>query len=209
MNSVVDIRQWLRRSRRNAVFVGPRCQTVRAMIYSTPVFFSVANPKDAIQREHVAGRFYEQEELAIIAKHFPIGGSFLDIGANVGNHSLFLLIFAHARLVVPVEPNPVAAELLIANLYLNGVEGRVDFSRIGYGASDVESDHFGARWNARNLGGARLVEGGGDIPVIPAGALLEKEAFDLVKIDVEGMELKVLASLFHGLGETRPKILSR
>ncbi len=140
----------------------------------------------------------------MISQHFPVGGRFLDIGANVGNHSLYLALFLHASLVVPVEPNPVAAKLLISNLHLNGVEGKVDFNWVGYGVSNEARSDLGISWPEKNLGGAKLAENQGAIPVIPASDLVENQTFDLIKIDVEGMEISVLESLLPGLGENRP-----
>ena len=48
--------------------------------------FAIHDPDDLIQAVHAAGRFYEMEELELIRGVFPRGGTFLDIGANVGNH---------------------------------------------------------------------------------------------------------------------------
>jgi Met-10+ like-protein len=53
------------------------------------------------------GVFYEREELEIIATHFK-GGTFVDIGANVGNHSIFAAKFLGASKVIAFEPNPTA-----------------------------------------------------------------------------------------------------
>src|SRR5688500_7711411 len=52
------------------------------------VKFFVANEGDHIQRFHLQGRFYEAEELELIGRYFR-NGVFVDIGANVGNHSLY------------------------------------------------------------------------------------------------------------------------
>ena len=179
---------------------------VRSSVHGETVLFAVSNQRDEIQRYHFDGKFYESEELDIIAKHFPIGGKFLDIGANVGNHSLFLLTFLHASLVVPVEPNPVEVEHLITNLYLNGHEEKVDPKWLGYGVSNEKRENFGIAWGRKNLGGAQLLQGQGDIPVVPAAELLVDREFDFIKIDVELMELQVLESLLPALGEKATKL---
>ncbi len=191
---------------RPGVFVGPPARVVVTRVHGERVYFTVANPEDVIQAHHMAGAFYEPEELAIIARHFPIGGAFLDIGANVGNHTLYAAKFLHARRVVCIEPNPEAIALLRANVALNGVEGAVDLTHLGLGLSDHSGAGAGMRVPPRNLGGARMVEGRGDLRLERADALLAGERFDLIKIDVEGMELQVLAGLEGLLAQHRPKI---
>jgi hypothetical protein len=49
----------------------------------------VRNRRDLVQAHHFSGEFYEAEELQIIQKYFKAGGIFVNIGANVGNHTVF------------------------------------------------------------------------------------------------------------------------
>lgn len=188
------------------VFVSPLCHTVLAHILNQPVLFSVRNPRDVIQRKHMAGAFNEPDELAIIARHFPIGGRFLDIGANVGNHTLYVAGFLHACRIVCIEPNPAAHELLEANVRLNGLEGVVDLGHLGIGLSDRQDHNISVVAPARNLGAGRLVSGDGSIRVERGDRLLEGKEFDFIKIDVEGMELAVLEGLSGLLEKCRPKM---
>lgn len=177
------------------VYLSPKAQVVRMIHQGQPVFFTIANPNDVIQSEHVAGRFYEPEELAIIAKAFPRGGRFLDIGANVGNHAVYVAKFLGASRVVLVEPNPVAIAILESNIFLNGLQDICDRSRLGYGLSDGTVDTASIRAGKNNLGKGRIKEGDGDIPMKSGDELLGDEEFDLIKIDVEGLEMKVLEGL--------------
>jgi FkbM family methyltransferase len=195
-----------RRKAMSGVYVSPLAQVVRCQAYDVPLFFTVSNPRDEIQRHHLAGTFYEPEELAIIARHFPFGGRYCDIGANVGNHVLFVARLLHARLVVPFEPNPTAVALLTSNIHLNRIEAVCDLRFLGLGLSDVAVEGASIRVPPRNLGGARLVAGQGDIRIETFDTLLPEAAFDLVKIDVEGMELKVLAGMATSIARNRPKI---
>lgn len=184
-----------RRRAETGAYVSPRVHVVRAEHLGQPVFFAVDNPDDVIQSEHMKGRFYEPEELDIMRRFFPVGGRFLDIGVNVGNHSLYMAKFLHAQRVVMVEPNPTAIELLEANILLNGVGDVCDRSKLGYGLSDGVADSAFIRVGRNNLGGARVKEGEGEVPLASGDTLLGDEAFDLIKIDVEGMEMKVLAGM--------------
>lgn len=183
------------RLRETGAYVAPQAQIVRASHLGEAVYFTVENPRDVIQSEHLAGRFYELEELAIIARYFPLGGRFLDIGANVGNHSVYVAKFLRASRVAMVEPNPLAIPLLQSNIFLNGLEGVCERRYLGYGLSDGGAEAAFIRTGKDNLGGARVKEGEGDVPLRTGDQLFGTQEFDLIKIDVEGMEMKVLAGL--------------
>jgi FkbM family methyltransferase len=179
---------------------------VRSTIHGETVFFTVNNPRDTIQRCHVDGTFYEPEELAIIARHFPIGGTFLDIGANVGNHTLYVAKFLRASRIVCFEPNPPAIALLESNVWLNGLARIVDGSYLGIGLSDHAQENVAMRYGRGNLGGGRIVQEVGSIRLERADFLLAGQRFDFIKIDVEGMELAVLAGMSGLLATHRPRM---
>lgn len=187
--------------------ISPAGQVVRAVIDGAPVFFTLTNPKDVIQKEHLAGRFYEPEELEIIRAHCPKKAVFVDIGANIGNHALFALKMLGVRKLIPFEPNPVAIAVLTSNLGLNGELARCDLSHLGLGLSDKPQAGLTMEVDKpnKNLGGGRLVEGG-DLRVIPGDEALAGETVDFIKIDVEGMEMQVLGGLSQTLSRCRPVI---
>lgn len=191
------------------VFLSPPGRVARSQIWGQTVFFTITNPNDAIQKSHLQGKFYEGEELEIIAKFVEPGSVFCDIGANIGNHSLFALKFLRVSKAILFEPNPVAISVLMSNLTLNGVIDRCDTSGLGFGLSDVESGGFRmAVPNRNNLGGGRMVaaEGEGTLDVFRGDDALAGQKVDFVKIDVEGMEMKVLAGLSDTIAQQRPRI---
>lgn len=185
--------------------VSPAGQVVRSVIAGQPVFFMLTNIYDVIQMDHLAGRFYEPEELEIIRQHCPKNAVFADIGANIGNHSLFALKFLGVKKLIPFEPNPVAIAALTANLGLNGELARCDLSHLGLGLSDRAQGGLMIELDEpyENLGGGRLVEGG-DLRVIQGDDALSNESVDFIKIDVEGMEMQVLRGLAQTISRYRP-----
>lgn len=188
------------------VYISPPCQVVRAIIHGQPICFTITNAKDSIQRYHIKGEFYEAEELEIIRKHFRPGSVFCDMGANIGNHTLFAMKYLHAATSILFEPNPEAITILRSNLELNGLTDRVDLSHLGIGVSDAHQSGFRMDFTLRNLGGAKLVPGGGTIETEKGDVLLAGRHVDFIKIDVEGMELRALAGLEQTIARCRPAL---
>ncbi len=172
--------------------------------------FLVFNPADAIQQHHSAGAFYEIEMLQLIKTHFK-GGIFLDVGANVGNHSIFIaMAFPDAR-VIAFEPHPDAFALLAANVSLNRLNDRI--SIINKALSDT-CQTTTIRTPAHNLGGSTLelnIRGKSEAKYYDTCSTVIGDNFldtkvDFIKIDVEGHELKVLSGLSNTIERMRPKI---
>lgn len=180
---------------------------VNCSIAGTRVFFVTDMERDPIQRSHRRGRFFEPEELDLIRSVFPEGGTFVDIGANIGNHSLYVAKYLNPGRIIPFEPNPLAYRLLFANIALNDVVDLFDMSNIGFGASDRAEAGFAMTERRKNLGAAKMVAGEGDIETVCADDALAAETPDFIKIDVEGMEMQVLAGLTETIRRARPAIL--
>ena len=183
-------------------------QLTTARIRDRRVIFCTDMENDPIQRNHRRGQFYEAKELAGLAELFPTGGTFVDIGANVGNHSLYAALFLGAARVIAFEPNPLAYRLLVQNVLVNGLEHVIDLSRLGVGLGARDEGGYSMERRRRNLGGAKMLPGdSGKLRVLPGDTLLEGEAPALIKIDVEGMEMPVLEGLKATLRQHRPVLL--
>lgn len=187
-------------------FCTPVGQIVRAVILGEPVFFTITNRRDVIQKFHILGQFYEAEELEIIRRWFRPGSVFCDIGANIGNHSLFALKFLRAAQSILFEPNPAAITILRSNLELNGLTDRADFTHIGFGLSDTAASGLAISAPNQNMGAGKLVEGDGSVQTLVGDDALAGRQVDFIKIDVEGMELRVLAGLKQTLSRCKPLI---
>lgn len=183
---------------------------INCAVNQVALSFFVTNEADLIQRHHASGLFYETEELAIIARHFPAGGTFLDVGANVGNHAIYVAKFLRPHRVIVIEPNPTAIIVLRTNIKLNALTSIVDETHLGIGLSD-RAGHGSLTVQENNLGGARLSlapSPQATIPVIRGDALLADQRIDFIKLDVEGMELAALDGLTDTIGRCRPAIFA-
>ncbi len=172
------------------------------------ISFFVANPKDSIQRHHLSGEFYEQEELSIISKHWRADGAFVDIGANVGNHTVFVSKFLETPKLIVFEPNPPAVTILQLNLLLNQCD-RVDRNFLGLALGSVEGlvNMVPDPVHHDNLGGnSTMPDPQGEVVVVAGDTLLAHERVAFLKIDIEGMELDVLHGLRQTITRWRPNI---
>jgi len=127
----------------------------------------------------------------------------LDIGANIGNHTLYLAAIAGCK-VVAIEPNQTLAEALLYSVKLNGFTDRVAVHAIGLGKEKAQG-HFASEL-PDNLGAQSIELGTGDIRVVPLDSLSFEHPVKLIKIDVEGMELAVLEGSEVLLRKDRPML---
>jgi len=189
-------------------FISPKgSRVVIAEPLGRRVFFVVSNRRENIHRRLMQGSFYEQNILIGLRKFFPPGGVFVDIGANIGNHTLFMATHGDARRVIPIEPNANAFRLLVAMLRINGIEDRVVLDHLGIGLAAEAGEGFGIDEVDGFLGLGQMVAGSGEIAVKTGDAVLADEPrIDMIKIDVEAMEMPVLAGLSETIARHRPTL---
>lgn len=178
--------------------------------------FNVDNPEDLIQRHFVRGELYEEEELQILGQHSEGCRVYYDVGANVGNHSLYMAKVLRASRVYSFEANERASNLLKLNVCRNGLEDVIDTSHTGVGIGRKAESRRVFNPQTNNLGAARLrkptsdqLERGGyfsEVEVVSIDSLELPELPDFVKIDVEGMELDVLAGMTEVIAASRPRM---
>ena len=130
-----------------------------------------------------------------IAERLRPGACFIDVGADVGFFSLLAARLAGpGGRVVAIEPVPASADLIKANATLN----RFDNVTIVTAAA-----------GAVNRTGA-MVQAHRPVPVLTVDGLvshLELPPPDMVRIDVEGAEVEVLAGMSNTLWRHHPDIL--
>ncbi|QXF11814.1 MULTISPECIES: FkbM family methyltransferase [Sphingopyxis] len=133
----------------------------------------------------------------------------LDIGANIGNHAVFLS--QHFREVHAFEPNPRTFELLRFNA---AHAGNVIAHPRGLSDADVVGT---LKENPTNMGGTYIELGANeDVPGKPPVSLgtldkfVETQGLDdiaLIKIDTEGFEARILRGARQVLENHKPLII--
>lgn len=135
-------------------------------------------------------RPYELDMLRDMAERLSPGDLVLDIGANVGNHALYLAAVSRAR-VVAFEPQQEMVEALRESVRRNELaEGRIRIETVALGKAE-SSGHFTC--DSPENRGARAVETGkGDLRIVPLSSYTFDQPVAMIKLDVEGMEPEVL-----------------
>ena len=147
-----------------------------------------------IEREQSRGLFFEAMELEELRRLVRPGAAVVDVGANTGNHTIFFAGPMKAALVTPFEPMPDAAAALGAAVRRNGLTN-VDLSYLGIGIADRAGRARLVSSVRGGLGATSLAaDPSGEIAVAPLDSMISGPV-DFLKIDVEGMEMSVLAGV--------------
>ncbi|AKJ07189.1 methyltransferase, FkbM family domain protein [Archangium gephyra] len=151
---------------------------------------------------------WAQHELDLFARLLNRGDHVLDIGANVGTHTLgFASLVGPGGRVVAFEPQPVIFELLRGNVHANGLthvscEQAALAEHAGSATLSVPDYH-----QRHNSGLAALQAGGKTVEI--QTRTLDDYGFErcaLVKLDVEGWERAVLRGGKQTLARCRPHL---
>jgi FkbM family methyltransferase len=149
------------------------------------------------------GTFYEIELLRDVRARLFFAKCAVDVGAHVGNHTLFLAHVLGLR-TVAFEPNPATFRHLEANVIANSPVGRCRLHKLAVGQERGRA-RLRMERAAQNSGlvGIELA-GRGDVEVVSLDeALRDEPQVDIVKIDVEGFEEHHFARVCHILAEAR------
>jgi len=141
---------------------------------------------------HLSGKFTEESELMFLAGFLGGCKSFVEVGALVGNHTVFLASFIQPEKYLIID----ALDLSIEETKKN-VESNVDnypktvftFVEAALGAS----------------GGEEVVIGGKKVITRTLEELIPKDV-DFIKIDIDGMEGPLLESLIDFISDKNIKI---
>jgi FkbM family methyltransferase len=145
-------------------------------------------------------------ELSILGQILHAGDVVLDVGANIGTHTVFFSRqVTQQGFVIAFEPQRIVFQNLCANLALNGlVNAWARQQGVGRQAGAARLPVFDPS-TPMNFGGVRLTGHGEGEPVqIVSIDDLSLPRCNLIKIDVEGMEREVLEGARQTIGRHRP-----
>jgi len=166
------------------------------------------NPNEHIQSFWNKDKFYEEAMLNYIRKNYT-KGVFLDVGANIGNHTLFVAAFCNPKKILSFEPVPDFFEHLRENIKINKLKN-VTALNVALG-SKKENKKIFIFDRERNIGAAKIGDNGTiNITVDSLDSIvndLKLTQIDLIKIDVEGYNLNVLEGAKKTIVKFKPDLL--
>lgn len=116
---------------------------------------------------------------------------FCDVGANAGVYTV-LAARAVGCKVVAAEPVPQTHDLLMQNIFANGVSSNVDARRNGVGRIPGHLNFTANLWSYNHVVD-QADENTVQVEVLPLDTILAGRRATAIKIDVEGFEAEVLA----------------
>ncbi len=160
--------------------------------YGKTARFAVFDEREYIQHHHAEGVFYEEELLNELYRLLQPGDVVVDVGANIGNHTIFFAAICGCR-VVALEPDPDNFRHLQQNVALNDFGEQVTLLQVGAGETSGGFARIASR-DPANSGATRL-------ELAPSETAISVVRLDdvplpgpprLIKVDTEGMDLAVL-----------------
>lgn len=166
------------------------------------------------------GRFYEGRLLEAI-RDMNLRGAYVDVGANLGNHSIFFANHCPCSHLYSIEAVPQFYKIMVRNVHANN-QRETPFTPMNFAAHDRRG--MLATWDPideRNLGGTRMEirerELSDTYPkknnnrvitnrLDEAIPITEKVA--VLKLDIEGGEIPALAGAIQTIATHRPLIVA-
>lgn len=158
--------------------------------------------------------YFEKDELYSVCKSYNNGmiereirnSVVLDIGANIGNHTLYFLNECNAKFVYCFEPVADTFQILKKNIEINHLENRTKLMNVGVGKAAGKANV--TSYTLDNTGMTTLaLSDDGNIKIVSIDELEISDRVGLVKIDVEGLELDVIKGMISTIKRYKPYMM--
>ena len=143
---------------------------------------------------------YEPRSLNICQEIMKEGGIFIDIGANLGLYTITISSIKNTQ-IYAIEPTAINFSKLINNVNLNNIE---NIELINIGLTDVSSFGYLVNPIPKNAGTFQVIKekeaNSYLVKLVTLSEIIkhyEVDSIKLIKIDVEGYELKVFKGFFN------------
>ena len=148
-----------------------------------------------------------EEKMLIDIKNLNISGTYVDVGGNIGNHSLFFLNHCISDKVITFEPINYCFNILKLNLEKNTTKSyQLNKIAVWNEKTMLEFKLFNS---FGNMGMSKVFDGVNK--TIEANTLdntlLDEKEVGLIKIDVEGGEINVLKGGINIIKKHNPLII--
>ncbi|MFN0041642.1 MAG: FkbM family methyltransferase [Alphaproteobacteria bacterium] len=151
---------------------------------------------------------YSEGEMDFFRHAIRPGQTVLDIGANIGVHTIPLAQLAgESGSVLAFEPQRRLFQILCTNVVLNALGNVHAYPHaVGYGEAEIAMPKidYGRANNFGGLGPPMAIEGRSDPVTQISVDSLDLQACHFMKVDVEGMENEVVAGAAGTIARLRP-----
>lgn len=138
------------------------------------------------------GKFYEDDFISYVSA-LGLAGTYLDVGGNICNHSIYWALFSRSEQIDAFEPINSYRSIAAKNLLLNGVEDKVRLHATGL--SDAPG-HMTLRFQGE----------GNELDLTTLDNHKTPGPISVLKLDIEGMEPQALRGAKRMLAEHKPII---
>ena len=156
-----------------------------------------------------------ETEVLVFSQLLEPGATVIEAGANIGSHTVPLsrIVGPQGR-VYAVEMQPFIAQLLSANIIGNGATN-VQIALVGVSDQPDQLQVPPINYQSEyNFGGVSVdylksvekIKEYQTVPILPLDELVQVNRLDLIKLDVEHMELKALRGAARLIDAHRPAI---
>lgn len=184
----------------------PKNKNVHSKFYLPLLKLEEDLESDAIQYSiFMLDDYYEFDELVRMKSKNYVGNDtvILDIGSNIGNHTLFFCNECNCKRVYAFEPILDTYKILKKNIEINHLEEKVIAYNYGVGESVSKANI--SSYDLHNIGGATIeLSDDGNIPILSIDSLELKERIGFVKIDTEGFEVGVMKGMMKTVQRDKP-----
>jgi len=172
--------------------------------------FYLPDRRDFIEQKIIVdSNFFESELLDYMGKLIKKESVFLDIGANIGNHTLYFANILNAKKIYSFEPQKHMFNILKKNIKINNLDKKVKLFNTALGASDSMGvmDIPKKRLLRLNYGCSTFIpkENGGT-KVVKLDGIKIKEKINFIKLDAEGFEKDILIGARDTIKKNKPMI---
>ena len=161
------------------------------------------------ERIAINDRFNDDKELEYILDNYSkyVNGKIvLDIGANIGNHSMFFQKYAEPSHIHAYEPHPETFKTLKKNVEINSWKEHISIHNLAVG--DVNTVGIISEFNIHNTGATTISESeNGNFSIIKIDDQKYDGSVGLMKIDVEGFESRVIRGSEELIIRDKPLIM--
>ncbi len=168
---------------------------------------------DWLSKSWLKGNFYEFRLLDKL-RELQLEGTYIDVGAHFGNHSIYFSKFCPCNKVISIDGNPINYKFLESNIKINKCLNVITHNKI---VSNVDDKTYKMLTYIRNTGVSRIIyenehrynsKSNVENTSITLDKLLKEEKnITLIKFDVELHEFEALQGCIETIKKYKPVII--